>query len=99
MGAGISTTTRNSRIRYALQKVARENDGVYKMYTAKGIKQGTYWFVKYKTLYASNGESCMWQQFFVDGVHIDGAKNVDEAITQYKQNELAKLAESDIINP
>ena len=29
MGAGISKETRNSRIRYALQKVARENDGVY----------------------------------------------------------------------
>jgi hypothetical protein len=99
MGAGISTKNLNSRIRYRLQKIASENDGVYENYTAKGEKDDVAWLMTYQVLRASNGEACTFPCYTINGSQINGFFNLDEAITQYKQNELAKLAESDTIDP
>lgn len=71
MGAGLSQFQLKNRIRYRLQKLAREHGGTYSRFIATGEKNGLQWRAGIGVLRASNGET-----FGQDHVTITGPSGV-----------------------
>jgi hypothetical protein len=85
MAAGLSRKQIHDRIRYRLQRVARENDGTYHNFRVDGVKSGARWAAYYNILRASNGEVAGLLQVEVDGKLLDypyGCPSVQEALAK-----------------
>ncbi|UTU09879.1 hypothetical protein CcrRB23_gp512 [Caulobacter phage RB23] len=90
MGAGISKTALNARVRRRLQNFAHANGGTYAKYQAQGVKDGLPWTKGVNVLRASNGET-----FGLDCIVIGqgeaarpyGFSDLDSAILAYRLDE------------